>query len=372
MKILHLCSDYAGTPLYQELVESLHKKGIYQVIYVPVRSEDLINKYRSNDLSEGQYCYSNILNPVLRLNYFKKINRIYRDVITRFDSSGFNLVHAHFLFSDGGVAYKLKKYFNLDYIVTVRNTDINTFFKYLIHTRKYGLDILSEAKRIVFLSPNYMELLINKYVPDNMRQQFKAKSVIIPNGINGFWLENLNKPGKFTGNKYSLIYVGEFSRNKNIHTVVKVIDQLVKEGKKTELTIIGQYGNDVVRIKRLVNKRNSYIKSVPRITDRNKLLHFYRGANIFVMPSYYETFGLAYLEAISQGLPVIYSRGQGFAGYYEDGKVGYSVCSNDTAEIVEKLELIAGRYDEISKTCIEEASAYSWDRIAAKYISLYQ
>ncbi len=371
-KILHLCSDYAGTPLYQELVESLHTRGIDQVIYVPVRSHELVDRYRSELLSEKQYCYSKILNPASRLNYFGKINRIYNDVISRFETSTFNLTHAHFLFSDGGVAYKLKKEFNIDYIVTVRNTDINIFFRYMIHTRRFGLKILEGARKIVFLSPNYLEIMLNRYVPENLRRKFKEKSVIIPNGINEFWLKNLSSPGKMSRNTFSLIYVGEFSRNKNIKSVIKALDQLLRNGNNAELKIIGEYGDNVKQIKRLVKVRQGYITSIPRITERYDLLHLYRSADIFIMPSLYETFGLAYVEAMSQGLPVIYSKGQGFAGLYEDGKVGFEVEPKNIDEIVAKIELMAGKYEEMSKTCIKEAENYSWDRIALKFISIYK
>lgn len=371
-KILHLCSDYAGTPLYQELVESLHLRGIDQVIYVPVRSHELVDRYRSELLSETQYCYSKILNPVSRLNYFAKINRIYNDVVKRLETLSFNLIHAHFLFSDGGVAYKLKKEYNIDYIVTVRNTDINTFFRYLIHTRKIGLKILESANKIVFLSPSYLEILLNRFVPDNLRRKFKEKSVIIPNGINEYWLKNLNSPGKINKQICSLIYVGEFSRNKNIRSVIKVLDQIVRNGSSAELKIIGEYGNNVKQIKRLVKTRQQYITSIPRISDRSDLMHLYRSADIFIMPSLYETFGLAYVEAMSQGLPVIYSKGQGFAGLYEDGKVGFGVEPKNIKDIVAKIELIAKNYEEMSKTCITEAGNYSWDRIALKFISIYE
>ena len=55
------------------------------------------------------------------------------------------------------------------------------------------------------------------------------------------------------------------------------------------------------------------------------------------MPSFPETFGLVYVEAMSQGLPIIYTKGQGIDGYFEDGKVGYPVNTKDSNDIVKKL-----------------------------------
>lgn len=372
MKVLHLCSDYAGTPLYRDLVESLDREGVQQTIYVPVRSEDLINKYRNPNLLGAKYYYSYILNPYLRFNYFKKINKVYEDVKSKIEYNSLNLVHAHFLFSDGGVAYKLKKDIGLNYIVTVRNTDMYAFFKYMIHLKKFGLKILNNAQKIIFLSPTYKNALFNKYVPKKYREKLEEKSIIIPNGVNDFWLKNLSKTRKIIGGKIRLIYVGEFSKNKNIPAIVEVIDRLREKGKETQLTIIGQYGDNVNKAQKLVSKRNKYIQSFPRITEKKELLYQYRKADIFIMPSFYETFGLVYLEAMSQGLPIIYTKGQGFAGYYMDGEIGYAVSPNNTDEIVEKIEMVINKYEEISKKCINEVRSFTWELIALKYIELYK
>jgi len=371
MNILHICSDYAGTPLYRDLVESLDREGIKQSIYVPVRSKDLIDKYMSSDMSGAKYYYSHILNPYLRINYFGKINKVCEDVKTRVKYSQISLVHAHFLFSDGGVAYKLKKDTGLDYIVTVRNTDINVFFKYMIHLRKFGLKILNNAQKIIFLSPVYRNIVLNKYVPDKYRENIEAKSVIIPNGVNDFWLNNISQPKKIKEKNISLIYVGEFSRNKNIPIMLDVVDRLRKKGKETSLTIIGQYGDNVKRIQKLVTNRKKYIHSLPKITEKNELLFHYREADIFIMPSFQETFGLVYLEAMSQGLPVIYTKDQGFSGYFKDGEIGYSVNPKNSDEIVEKIEMIIDRYEEISTRCINEVKNFTWRSVASKHIGLY-
>lgn len=372
MKVLHLCSDYAGTPLYKDFVESLDRKGVQQIIYVPVRSEELINKYRNPDLLGAKHYYSYILNPYLRFNYFGKINKVYEDVKAKIEYSSLNLVHAHFLFSDGGVAYKLKKDIGLNYIVTVRNTDIYAFFKYMIHLKKFGLKILRNAHKIIFLSSSYKNTLFENYVPEKYLKELEEKIIIIPNGVNDFWLKNLFKPRKLVGEKIRLIYVGEFSKNKNIPIIIEVVDKLRKKGKETQFTLIGQYGNNVRKIRNLVNKRLNYIDSLPRITDKNKLLIQYRKADIFIMPSFYETFGLVFPEAMSQGLPLIYTCKQGFAGYYKDGEIGYAVNPKNPEEIIERIEMILSDYEQLSKKCINEIKNFSWELIASKYDKIYK
>lgn len=55
------------------------------------------------------------------------------------------------------------------------------------------------------------------------------------------------------------------------------------------------------------------------------------------MPSFTESFGLVYAEAMSQGLPVIYSKGQGFDGQFAEGVVGYHVDAHDPEELCENI-----------------------------------
>ncbi len=90
------------------------------------------------------------------------------------------------------------------------------------------------------------------------------------------------------------------------------------------------------------------------------------------MPSIHETFGLVYAEAMSQGLPVIYSKSQGFDGQFEDGTVGHVVNSLDHNDIAEKIIKIFYDYETKSKNCIELFHKFDWKTIACEYLSLYE
>ena len=94
--------------------------------------------------------------------------------------------------------------------------------------------------------------------------------------------------------------------------------------------------------------------------------------NIFVMPSKHETFGLTYVEAMSQGIPVIYTKDEGFDGFFEDGKVGYSIKYNDYIDMSDKIKLIIKNYEAISNDCITEALKFNWKDISLRYIKEYR
>ena len=131
MNILHLCADYLNTNLYRELVISLDRINVEQLIYIPLRKDKEYSESINDELRNANFVYSKVFNNIDRLFYNRKINKILIDIENKIDFKKIDLVHAHFLFSMGGIALKLKKEKNIDYIVTVQNTDVNLFFKYI-------------------------------------------------------------------------------------------------------------------------------------------------------------------------------------------------------------------------------------------------
>lgn len=109
-------------------------------------------------------------------------------------------------------------------------------------------------------------------------------------------------------------------------------------------------------------KDNSDIRYIPK-QSKEELIKYYRNADIFVMPSYHETFGLVYAEAMSQGLPVIYTRGQGFDKQFEDGAVGYAVSDTDSIELRQKIESVSLQYKELSKKALMSVQKFKWNLI---------
>jgi len=373
IKVLHLCSAYVQSNLYSELIKSLDKLGIRQEVYIPIKKKQDYNKEILKNLNNANFIYSKVFNDIDRLFYNHKINKILDDIKRKIDLNNINIIHAHTLFSMGGIALKLKKEKNIDYIVAVRNTDVNLFFKYMVHIRKIGIEIMKEAKKIIFISPAYKEFVINRYIPYKLRDCINQKSIIVPNGVNPFWLQNKNIRSKFIDEKkINLIYVGEFTKNKNVNISIKVARKLKEIGYNIKFIIIGGRGGYESKVKKLAKINKDIIEIYDRIEEREKLLNMYRKSDIFVMPSFHETFGLVYVEAISQGLPIIYTKGQGIDGYFKEGTVGYPVNPKNINDIVKKIEMIIHNYNEISKNCYNLVENFSWNKIIQTYYNIYK
>ena len=139
------------------------------------------------------------------------------------------------------------------------------------------------------------------------------------------------------------------------------------DGWTVQLDVIGKKEDNHVFETIIRDPKTNYHEPVPK----EKLIDYYRDADIFVLASISESFGLVYAEAMSQGLPVIYTKGQGFDGQFPEGRVGYHVDSNIVEDIVTKIKLIVDRYEEISKNCIKEVKRFDWASIAEQYYIIY-
>ncbi len=370
MKILHLCSDYPFTDVYRELISVLDNSGINQIIYIPLKRESDIGKRIDTSLKNTKYIYSKTFRNIDRFFYYHKVNKILKDLKVKVNLCTIDLIHAHFLFSLGGIAMKLKQEMGIDYIASVRNADVNYFFKYGLWLRKQGVSIMQEARNVIFISPAYEKKVFRKYVPVKLQWDIKKKCTVLPNGVNSFWIKNkvysskaLNKP------EIKLIFVGELKRNKNIETSINVTKNLIGKEYKATLKIVGA-GPEEKKIKVLANKNKAIVHFCGYIANKDELIKLYGESDIFIMPSFTETFGIVYIEAMSQGLPVIYSRGEGIDGLFRDGEVGFAVNPVDVGDIVERIEDIYLNYEKISKKCTEVAADFSWRRIGKDYIKL--
>lgn len=367
MDILHINSYSIASGLYKNLYRKLDNKGIKQKVYIPIKNKTDRRKNVIN-LKNGTFYYVNTFNNIDRVLYFTKISKSYKGLLNNVEIKDIDVAHAHSLFVNGGIANELYKDYKVKYITAVRNTDLNLFFKYFLHLRKKGIEILKNAYKIIFISPAHRKRLLNNYIPENIKEEIKEKAIVVPNGINDYWLKNRKSKFKSLDGNINLLYAGRIDKNKNVMTICKVTSELNKKGIETSLKIIGK-GPEKKRIIKYANKF-SYI-NVLGYMSKEKLLNNYRESDIFIMPSYNETFGLVYVEAMSQGLPIVYTKNEGVDGYFKKGEVGYAVSPDNIEGIVNKVKFIINDYDNISRRALSLSKKFSWDRVSDIYIELY-
>lgn len=365
MKVLHINCNYIGTTLHQTMIEHLDAFGVDSRVFVPTYNKN-IAVIDVNDNVTVAECFNNRD----RIIFDYKSNKIRETVKDNYNINEFDLLHAYTLFTDGNVAYKLHKEFGIPYVVAIRNTDVNNFLKYMVHLRPRAVKIMENASEVFFLSEAYRKEVFQKYVPSAKRSLIYDKAHIVPNGIDDYWFRNLYIDRKPYRNERPLeiIYAGGIDRNKNIETTQSALSILRSRGMKINFTVVGKIKDRQIFEKIAADPYTQYVAAQPK----EKLITYYRRADIFVMPSHTETFGLVYAEAMSQGLPVVYTKGQGFDGQFPEGIVGYSVNDNDPESVARAISLIVDKYEYHSEECKNNIEKFRWDNICADYLGYYK
>lgn len=366
MKIIHLCADYDR--FHFHLISELNNLEMTSIpIYYQLRQTPRrLFEYNKGTIfldSKVKYLRTPIFH-MLRINISHK-------AVMSYIESDVDLLHAHMLFSDGFLAYKCHKQTGIPFITAIRNSDINNdwLWRIPLHLARARRIVESSAK-LVFISPSYIEYFISR-LGQNWREVVERKSIVLPNGISRFWHQNIYhcRPPFLTGSKVcNIITVGQVCENKNQLGVAKHLAKMAAEcGMEFVYTIVGKFSHD-----KYSNELSNFgfVRMVGERTAED-LLDLYRSADVFILTSRHETFGLVYPEAMSQSLPIIYTKGQGIDGYTPLGKIGYPVLPASYDEFRAALLSILENYQAIAGNSKECADQFDWRKVSRKYFELY-
>lgn len=372
--ILHITNDYSGSTVYKNLVRELDNNGLEQIVYNPFRESSRIGKNKIDfKNTRSQIIYSHILSKYAdRILYKRKIKKIVQDIEAKIDLKTVRFIHAHTWYSDGGVAYELHKKYNIPYILAVRNTDLNVFLKYFLHERGYGQKILQNANKIITISAVYKKRMLEDPRLSHIMSDIQQKLMVIPNGVDPFWIESKVMNRKIVENEKNiqLLYIGKFNKGKNVFNLINAVkNHNHKIQNKIKLTLIGGGGNDEKRILDSIKNDHSF-EFVGKVDSLPVLKSYYERCDFFTMPSKAETFGLVYIEALLQGLPVMYTQNEGIDGFYDDS-IGEKVEDTSVSAIERGLERLIQKRDHYSFDMEQLLKNHDWKRIAEVYQQLY-
>ena len=368
MKILHICNDFCGSKVHTNLYKEIDNiDDIEQTIFTYIKDRQLIGKNQFES-KHAHFLYSTALKKYHRYFYHLKINDIFKSLTSMTDCTQINCVHAVTLFSDGGVALKIHKKYGIPYIVAVRNTDVNYFLKYAPHTWKKAKEILKNAKKIIFISPALQKLLCQHIAIKGILPSIESKFMIQPNGVDPFWLQNIQPIQKT--HSHEILYIGNFQSTKNTLRLINAVLSLIPKYNDIKLNLVGGTGKQHNKIVNLVVQNPNHLKYWGKIYDKEKLQELFNSNNLFAMPSLYETFGLVYIEALSQHLPIIYSKGQGIDGLLSP-QIGIAVNPFSEEEIASAITNIFEHSEKYNEHHKIDFNQFHWEIIAKKYLTLY-
>lgn len=261
----------------------------------------------------------------------------------------------------------LKEHFNVPFVVGIHQSDArlakNLFHRIRIKKATGKADMV--AYRSLAVKRNF-----ECYVPQ------VADTYIAWSGIPEKLTENarqLLKTDKKTGGTRKFISVCRLLKLKQIDKVIISLNELKQKEYKWEYVIIGE-GPERKNLEQLVQKFGLENQiHFPGKLPREKVFQQMLKSDFFVMPSYNETFGLAYLEAMANGCVVLGSKGWGVDGIVENGKNGFLVNPENDREILHAIQNLLNLKDKdvnlILKNSLKTVSRFSEKNMASDYLN---
>lgn len=300
----------------------------------------------------GQSCYLGI-SPLIR--------RLY----PRFP---FEIIHAHTALPDGFAAGLMKKEFACPIVLTIHGQDIFSNVKMGKGCRNAVIKALAEADHIVAVS--------SKLKKEMTALVDEKKIQVVPNGIlRAEAGDGINELKAQYQGKQILLSVGYLIPRKGHRYVLEAMKDLVKEYPQLIYLIVGD-GLEEGYLRKLAEDfglgDKVYFLGRKSPEDVAKYMAL---ADIFVLPSWNEAFGVVYLEAMAQGKPVIGCQGEGIEDIVSPGVDGFLVPPQDAEKLKNMIKALL--QDEKMRIQIGKEAQnkvlkkFTWARVAEELTKIY-
>lgn len=247
-------------------------------------------------------------------------------------------------------------------------------------------ETVEKADAIVSLAKSEKESLIKNY--DSIPEKVK----VIPGGVNLQKFKPISKEKarenlRIDKKSFVLLYVGRLEWRKGIGTIISAGNLLKEKIPNLKIIIVGGkiFGKeknalDEKEYKRLLKKaEEENVKDIIRfigMISHKKLRYFYSSANILIIPSYYEPFGLVALEGMASKIPVVASAVGGLKETVKHKKTGLLFKPRDPLSLANRIQTLYFS-KELQKKIVKNgfeliSKNYSWPLITKRIIEEYK
>lgn len=239
------------------------------------------------------------------------------------------------------------------------------------HSTYYSTSFVKEIRNLILFKT------INRYdfrfACSNEAGNFlfnKKDFKLIPNGINIelYSFDETKRNAIRNTNKKIIGFVGNLLEQKNPFFLIDVFEQLLKTDNKYELWIIGD-GPLKGKLIDTINKKGIQ-NNVKLFGNVNNVYDLYHAMDIFLLPSYYEGFGIVILEAQASNLPCIIS-----ANCPKSVSINsncYTLDISDNREWVDKILSIDVNVDNRKKELSNDILQYDIKQTAKQIVDYYR
>lgn len=354
--ILHVVSrpDGGGAQkIVRQLNASTNAKGLKSSVVYITNPNNVILKNNELDLGLGS-----AKSPLCILG----IRRLVKEKIT--DSSHEMIVHAHLTWP---FYYVVLATLFLDVRVIYTEHSTNNRRRNVKAFRFIEKFFYSRCRKIVCISEG-----VQKSLMEWLELKNESKCSVINNGVETYAL--VNRSNLALGSELELVSIGSLSEHKGFDVVIRALYRI--RDKVSSYTIVGE------------GELYYYLRDLAYECGVGDKVHFAGwqenvepyliNADIQLVPSLWEGFGLAAVEGMSTGLPVIASNVSGLSEVV-GGDTCYSILINDyraerewAEKIVEMHQRVCDDYTSISQHAHNRAALFNIDSMVDEYIGLYK
>ena len=284
----------------------------------------------------------------------------------------YQAIHSHYWMS-GWVGQGISDYLNIPHLVT-----FHTLARIKMQSRPgeqeslrrqdTETDIMREADKIIAFSSHERDAMMRLYNAPFERIE------MVPCGVDLSRFKPLDRFQSrerlgIKGEKVFL-YVGRIESLKGVDLLLETTAHLEINENVKVLVVGGDdgTGHDVLRLKQRAKELDieGIVKFVGRV-DQDQLPIYYNAADVCVVPSFYESFGLAALESMACGTPVVAYRVGGLPTIIKHGRTGYLKSWRCPEAFANSLEMITSSnslIEAMGQASRERAETMGWDRVA--------
>jgi glycosyltransferase involved in cell wall biosynthesis len=283
----------------------------------------------------------------------------------------FDIVHYFFSLPTGLLTFVPWAFRKTPYIVSLRGSDVPYYDIYNRKVHFFNL-VLRPVNKYIWKKSKTVIALSEGLKTTALRSAPTQEIGVIPNGVE----TELFKPdsnGRPPGKKLRLITVSRLINRKGIDHVLRALADL--RGIDVTLLIVGT-GSYESYLKKLCHELGlGDIVTFYGYCPREQLPDLYSNADVFILPSLAESFGIVFAEAMACGLPVIGGRTGGVPDLVKEdngilvnpGKI------DDINNAIIMLKTNSALREKMGITNRKKVvDAYSWYNVAQSYLSIYR
>ena len=277
-----------------------------------------------------------------------------------------DIIHANLAFSAGFIGAKVKRATGKPLIVTVQGGDLGDYKE---NTGKFG-GIVKPLIRYAMENADIVHA-ISDHTASLARKLGAKRIYTVGLGVD----TNVFKLIKTNRDSHLLISVSRLTPKNGIVYLLKAMVTLTKKFPKLKLLIVGN-GKQKGEFESFIIKNNleRKVRFVGQI-EHDKLTPYLNKAMIFVRPSLDEGLGIAFLESMACGTPVVGTTVGGIPEIVEDRKTGLLVPPANVLAVASAIsELMTNKrlYRSIANNGLKRAKSFDWDRKNEEVFSLYK